>query len=758
MSQMQSTKRKTNKDEIMLAHVKQQDNGDWCVHDLREHLEEVAKLAAKFGKKFESDAWAKVAGLWHDLGKYRPAFQNYIKKASGYDPEAHIENGRVDHSTAGALHAVNQFGVHGRILAYLISGHHAGLPDWNQTESGNSSLESRLERGSNLNYLVEALDNISDAKFLNVEKPKPKLKLKVNEFHLWIRMLFSCLVDADFLDTEKFMDIKRHNERDKKRSLKELKSLFDEYMKKFNVEINEKTDQKRKTVLKSRASVLRDCRERAEDMPGIFTLTVPTGGGKTLSSMAFALEHAIKHGKDKIIIAIPYTSIIEQTACQYREIFGDAVLEHHSNLDPEQENSSSRLASENWDAPIIVTTNVQLLESLFASRTSRCRKLHNIVNSVLILDEAQLLPLEFLQPTVDVIKSLSKTFGVTVVLSTATQPALTTKKNHHDTTIFSGIDSKKEIISDVDLLFQDLKRVKVDFPKNLNQKGSWEDLVQKILEHPSVLVIVNSRKDARELYKLMPKGTLHLSALMCGQHRTEVISKIKRMLSNNEPIRVISTQLVECGVDFDFPVVFRALSGLDSIAQAAGRCNREGRNEMGEVFVFVPPSSPKKGTLLYREEATKSVCHEGLNDLFSPRAFDLYFEMFFSKENTDKKGINQLLSKDASDAQIQFRTASERYKLIPDSGKTIFIPYGEQGARLEKELKAVGQNRSILRRMQRYCVDVYDDEFHKMEGIGVINEIVPGIWGLGVTNGYDSNLGLLTTEDSYAISSEQSVI
>lgn len=423
-----------------LAHVKQDENGNWRLHTLEEHLLEVSRLAGVMANAFGSEAWAELAGLWHDLGKYRPAFQKYICKKSGYDSEAHIEqgNGRVDHSTSGAIHAINELGSVGLVLSYLIAGHHAGLPDWSVAEGGHAALEHRLENGKKCGYLDEALAQSIPPNILKGDTPKIKPLGGEEGLHLWMRMLFSCLVDADFLDTEKFMSPEKTVCRAIWPSLSDLKNCFDIYM-------QNKTMQSKDTVVnKIRAKVLQDCRIASLDSPGIFTLTVPTGGGKTLSSMAFALEHALKHDKKRIIVAIPYTSIIEQTVDIYREIFGDAVIEHHSNLDPDTESSKSRLASENWDAPIIVTTNVQLLESLFAARTSRCRKLHNLVNSIIIIDEAQLLAPELLQPVLDVLRLLTKHYGVTLVLSTATQPALNTIKNSFGRTILRGFETIHE--------------------------------------------------------------------------------------------------------------------------------------------------------------------------------------------------------------------------------------------------------------------------------------------------------------------------
>lgn len=398
---------------------------DGRVHPLSEHLYAVSELASKFAEEFSCAEWAGLAGLWHDLGKYSEDFQAYIKGKPG----------RVDHSTYGAFRACERFDMPGRILAYIIAGHHAGLPDWQSEYSGPSGLAQRLSReGIPASHPPEDLLTQK----LPLEKPKPG-----SDPSMWIRMLFSCVVDADFLDTETFMEPDKKDARGKYPELKKLLPLFNEYMEK-------KTKEADKTRVNAiRAEILKQCISKASKQPSIFSLTVPTGGGKTLSSMAFALNHALKYSKRRIIYVIPYTSIIEQTADQFREIFGNSVLEHHSNADmPETEDetfSKTKLASENWDAPIIVTTTVQFFESLYASRPSRCRKLHNIVNSVVILDEAQLLPPELLNPILKALSELHKNYGVTLLLSTATQPAF---GPHESDFKFEGLPDMKEIIED----------------------------------------------------------------------------------------------------------------------------------------------------------------------------------------------------------------------------------------------------------------------------------------------------------------------
>ncbi len=733
-----------------LAHVKQNSNGEWKVHPLEEHLREVGRIAGKKAASFGSNDWAQLAGLWHDLGKYRPAFQSYLRRASGYDTEAHIEGkGKVDHSTAGALYAFDKLNNIGVVLAYLIAGHHAGLPDWFSVESAGATLSNRIDEGKKKHYLDEALKEQVPKHILNPILPTSKSVGGSEGLHLWIRMLFSCLVDADFLDTESFMSPEKSEFRDTDYSLKSFKIQFDHYI-----------EQKQATATQSvvnqiRREILSDCRNAAQHEPGVFSLTVPTGGGKTLSGMAFALEHALKYDKKRIVIVIPYTSIIEQTAKQYRDIFGDGVIEHHSNLEPQQEDSASRLATENWDAPVIVTTNVQLLESLFAAKSSRCRKLHNLVNSVIIMDEAQLLPPEFLQPTLDILNMLVKYYGVSLVLSTATQPALASRKDSFGKTRLRGFDHIHEIIPNVPELNAKLTRVTISVPENLKSRSSWEDIAQQILQYDSVLAIVNTRKDSQALYALMPKDTLYLSGLMCGQHRSKVIGDIKQKFARGESVRVISTQLVEAGVDLDFPVVYRALTGLDSIIQASGRCNREGKLSKGKVFVFVPPNQSPKGMLRFAEQATINILSQCPENLIDPWLYSQYFEHYFSQTNLDAKGIVELLTKDASQGYVQFRSAAEKFKIIDDSAThNILIPYDQEAEKwigiLRSKNTEAQLTRQAKRRLQRYSVTVYESQFKKLRDIGAIEEITLGIWAICVTNAYDETKGLLSLEELYS--------
>lgn len=730
-----------------IAHVRQEPvAGTWLEHPLSEHLQGTARRAAAFAEAFGSGDWARVAGLWHDLGKFNPEWQDYLKRKSGYVPDAHLEGGpgKVDHSTAGALLAAS-LGPAGRILAYLIAGHHAGLPDWISEIGVGGALSVRM---TDKEHLVKAVKGEVCQGLLSMAPPRTRpSSAEPEHFHLWIRLLFSCLVDGDFLDTEAFMESEKAEGRGAlSEDMATLKARFDAFM------AGKQASAPDTPVNRIRREVLMACRAGGALEPGLFSLTVPTGGGKTLASVAFALEHALAHGKRRIIVVIPYTSIIEQTSAVMREVFGpEAVLEHHSNLDPENESPQSRLASENWDAPIIVTTNVQFFESLFAARTSACRKLHNLAQSVVILDEAQMLPPEYLKPILGVIQELTQGFGVSALLCTATQPALVGRIGSGRAE-FQGLREVRELMTDPSGLSRTLRRVALrpQHPELL--PVAWPDLAAELASFPQVLCIVNTRRNCRELHALMPEGTIHLSALMCAEHRSQVINKIKGHLKHGEPIRVISTQLVEAGVDLDFPVVYRAMAGLDSLAQAAGRCNREGKlntdGRLGEVVYFAPPKPPPPGLLRKGEEAGREMlrCFPDLVSSLDPEAFKRYFGCFFGRVNDfDAKDMKGLLEDGAQVGQFQFRTAAARFQLIDDGAQNSLVvwypPHKTEIQRLLEELRYVGPSRQRLRKLQRYTVNIPDRTFKVMQERGEIMEY-GGVWAQAVDGLYDDRLGL----------------
>lgn len=654
--------------------------------------------------------------------------------------------GKIDHSTAGALHAAQKNEPIGRILAYLISGHHAGLPDWEHEVGVGGALSSRLQSIENLQ---NALNGNPPQNILEVKPPSSSpCNTAFTNFeaaHVWVRMLYSCLVDADFLDTESFMSPDKADLRVNDCTIENLKVAFDSFIEKIQDEAP------KSPVNEARKKILDDCRKQADLSPGLFSLTVPTGGGKTLSSMAFALSHAIRYKKQRIIVAIPYTSIIEQTTDVYRKVFGNnAVLEHHSNFDSEKECLKANIATDNWDAPIIVTTNVQLFESLFAAKSSACRKLHNIVNSIVILDEAQMLPTEYLQPIVSVIKVLTEYFKTSIVLCTATQPVLSGKIGSGQN-ILNGFNngSIRELMSDPDKLFDIFQRVNIQMLGEADERQEWQKIKEIVCTKEQALCIVNTRKDCRDLHDLMPKGTIHLSGLMCPEHRSEVIADIKSKLKENTPVHVISTQLLEAGVDIDFPVVFRAFTGLDSIAQAAGRCNREGKLEKGQVIVFNPPQPPPAGIMLKAEQAGQEIfcAYPELAASLKPEAFRQYFHLYFNRlNNFDNKQIMGLLSgHDVRQFKFQFRTAAGRFKLINDAKQHgIIVRYQSENTDnkyLIDRLRFFGPSRKLMRQLQRFSVNIYDQDLQKIRNNGMIEE-VNGIWVQTNKDLYDPVFGL----------------
>jgi len=728
-----------------LAHVRELDNGKWDdPQTLEEHLRETAELAADFAAEFGSREWGNALGMVHDSGKATPEWLEYFKKKSGYNEEASSEApGKVEHSGPSAKLAEEVFGkVIGRILSYCIAGHHAGLPDWMGSPS---ALSFRLQN-SNANEISDELKTILSG--LCPKKVPWVFDDTGLDMSLWIRMLFSCLIDADRLNTEKYMNPEQSKERGGFSSIAELHKRFNDYMETKTQRPQGFYDEQ---VYKARQQVLADCLGAAEMDGGFFSLNVPTGGGKTLSSMAFALKHAEKHGKKRIIYDIPYTSIIEQNAQVFREVFGDdEIIEHHSYLDDDR-TVRSRFATENWDATVIVTTSVQFFESLFSAKPGSCRKLHNIVNSVVILDEAQLIPTDYLESILETMRLLTEHYRVSFVVCTATQPVFEKRKEFPD---FPGLPegSIREIIQDVSGLFKDLERVEVELPRELMEPPEWKDLALELSGYDQVLCVVSDRKSCRELFTLMPNGTYHLSALMCAQHRSDVISEIKTKLEKGESVRVISTQLVEAGVDMDFPVVYRALAGLDSIAQAAGRCNREGKlnsaGKLGKVVVFRSPRKAPAGILRKASETAEGMIFQGLENPIDKNVFPKYFtELYWKANNLDTKDIMKLLKPDALDNGIQFRTAGEVFKIINDANqRSIFVPYGEGKKWIGLLKNSEIPTSKLLRKLQRYTISTYKDQFYSLHNRGSLEEIIPGIFALNNNMEYNNQIGLLIDE------------
>lgn len=711
---------------------------------LADHLVLVGALARSFATTFGAGDWGELAGHWHDIGKYSAEFQAYLHHENGF--ETHLEQyvGRVDHSTAGAQHAVECLGHTGRLLAYCIAGHHAGLADAN-ADFSTASLETRLAKN------VPDYTGAPDGLLAKPDLPNPPLTLSHGDAQraafqlaLFTRMLFSCLVDADFLATEEFMSRDRSRLRPSANNrLPAMQAAVDTHLDSF--------PQSNSVVSRARREVLSACRTAADQPPGLFSLTVPTGGGKTMSSLAFGLRHANWHGLRRVIYAIPFTSIIEQTAGVFRDVLRDlpdVVLEHHSSVDPDQETVQSRLAAENWDAPLVVTTNVQLFESLYAARTSRCRKLHNIAGSVIVLDEVQTIPVELLEPTLAVLRELVDDYGCSIVLCTATQPTIVRSDNFD-----IGLEDVWEIVPEPVELYQRLKRVRV-----CSLGPTTDDaLVAHLQPHAQFLCILNTRPHASRLFDRIRKsavsddGVFHLSTFMCGQHRSDVLQTIRRRLQDGQPCQVISTQLIEAGVDVDFPVVFRALTGIDSIAQAAGRCNREGARETGDVFVFDPTDIRLRGYLRTTAETTSELI-AGIDaedlDLLELDIVRRYFELHYSRhrggqkrknDGWDSRDVMRCFPKPPNRLHFNFRTAAERFRWIDDATQTVFVPYGD-GADLIEQLRKDGPSRTLLRRLQRHSVGLYERVFNAMLGSD-IERLDSGYAVLFNTSCYDNQTG-----------------
>lgn len=704
---------------------------------MEDHLQAVAKMCREFAAPFDAGDWGFPAGLWHDMGKYSQAFQDRIQNAN--DPDAHIEKtaGRPDHSTAGAQHAVQKLGPAGKLIAYAIAGHHAGLPDGRSNQK--SCLEDRLEK------TVPDISACPDAVRNSPSPGKPPIRLRPKtpgfQAAFFVRMLFSCLTDADFLDTEAFLDPERSRWRGGYPSLPELAERLDQHLQ----ALSERADEN--PVNQRRTDVLSACRDAAEQAQGLFSLTVPTGGGKTLSSLAFALKHAIRHGMDRVIYVIPYTSIIEQTAAVFRDVLGEkAVLEHHSNFDPPTEDRRSRLAAENWDAPVIVTTNVQFFESLFHNRSSRCRKLHRMARSVVILDEAQLLPVDLLWPCLEALRELAANYRTSVVLCTATQPAL-----HRRDDFRMGLENVREIVPDPEDLYLSLKRVRV---QNLGVQTDGE-IAARLLGSDQALCVVNTRKHARRLFEAIgaDEGHFHLSALMSPVHRAGKLAEIRKRLEEGSRCRVISTQLIEAGVDVDFPVVFRAASGIDSIAQAAGRCNREGRRDMGDVFVFMPEDGLPRGSFRQNAQAAEPVLKRYADDPLGLKAVAEYFLTLFWRKG--EKALDQLrvmerMEEGARHFNFPFQEIAKEFRLIKEDTRPVIVPWDAaentvaDPFELIREVEGAENLAPLFRRFQRWTVTLYKDEWKALERAGSLQQVGPGGMFTILTNPeiYDSDLGL----------------
>lgn len=713
---------------------------DGTEQELVTHLKNTAKLASEFAKVFNNQEYAYACGLLHDLGKYSDAFQKRIKE----------EGKRCDHSTAGAR-VIKELCKSGKLLSYCIAGHHSGLP--NHGSYKDMPREGTLCSRFTNSYVIPSYDAYKDEiEYLSLE-PVPKLKFLSQQkdmgmtFYMFIKMMYSCLTDADYLDTEDFMSngqAIRNVTYDFNNMLNELNNRLKDFKDTEGI-INEK-----------RRYILNQCITKANLPRGLFTLTVPTGGGKTLSSMAFALNHLITNKMSRIIYVIPYTSIIEQNAKVFSDIFGKQyILEHHSNYDftsnEDDFNDVKKLAIQNWDMPIVITTNVQFFESLFSNRSSRLRKLHNIANSIIIFDEAQMLPLEYLKACTKGIGELIHNYQCTAVLCSATQPAIMD--------MFPQEIKSIEICENTKELYQIFKRTTI-----INRELLLtEDLAEEMNKTLQCLTIVNTRRHAKKLYSVLNgEGVYHLSTLMCPIHRAQMIDAIKTRLKSILPCKVVSTRLIEAGVDVDFPKVYRAYAGLDSIIQSAGRCNREGKLKgangkplYGEMYIFQPEDEySKKQPKNFKQpiEIMQEIIRN-YSDITSPEAIENYFKKlyFYNGEsaldnNEIVKRINEGVPAKAKSVEelfaFPFEDIGKDFKLMDEDTYPVIIPYDNRAKELIQSLKYSEFFGEILRALQGYTVNIYETEYKKLFAAGKLEFYKQDIAVLRSMDDYNKATGI----------------
>lgn len=702
-----------------LAHVAE----DGREQTVLQHLESTAQQCAAFAGAFSASEQGRLAGLAHDLGKYSKEFQHRL-----------LEHGpKVDHATAGAFECFQRGQPY---AAFAAAGHHSGLADaGGQTDAPDSStFFGRMNRAAQ-GRLPEYSAWRSE-----LTLPAPSLPDGLEpqmEGMFFTRMLFSCLVDADYSDTAEFM-ANSSNAIYPNISMDSLMQRLQNYISGWfppKGELNTK-----------RCSILERCIQEGEHCtPGLYTLTVPTGGGKTVASLAFALAQAKAQGLRRVIYVIPYTSIIEQTAQKFREILGaDCVLEHHSGVlyDADQESTpeSVRLAraTETWDMPVIVTTAVQFFESLYSCKPSQCRKLHNIAQSVIVFDEAQMLPLPYLRPCVWAIAQLVKRYQVSAVLCTATQPALTPIFRE-----FAPELPVTELCPGEQFQWDVFRRV------TFRQAGTltYGELAAQLQEQDQVLCVVNSRKSAQEIFlRLEGEGRFHLSTLMYPAHRRAQLDEIRRRLNQGLPCRVVSTSLIEAGVDVDFPAVYREEAGLDSILQAAGRCNREGKRPVESSTVTVFRGEGGTPPLFATAIGAGREAMARYEDIASPEAVHTYFTSLLDLKGTQAQDVRGILPLMRSEL-FPFRTISERFHLIDSPTVTVYIPKDE-GAGLVERLRSGECSRNLYRRLGQYGVSIYEQHFNALDQAGDLERLEDGSVILSNLDLYSEHTGLSLKADS----------
>ena len=806
-------------EEKFIAHIR---NADQEKQTVKEHLKNVSLFSAQNASKFGMTKAGELIGLLHDFGKYSETFQNYIGSATGLieqDEDEYVDSkgfkGKIDHSTAGAQYIWKltknnkiQKQIVAQLLALSVASHHSGLIDCLKID-GEDDFSRRMAKADSKTHLEEVLKKaepeiIEKIKILMDdpecfggvlqilkqiaihEKSEKSIKTQF-QAGLMIRMLYSCLIDADRLDTANFENpqdvFKRQNGKYISWELL-IKRIEDKYLEFESNPNKSKVDILRKLISDA-------CFERSFDNKGVFTLTVPTGGGKTLASLRFALHHARKHNLDRIIYVIPFTSIIDQNAQVVRDILevekhekGRIVLEHHSNLMPEIQNWKNKILTENWDAPIIYTTSVQLLETLFGGGTRGVRRMHQLANSVIIFDEIQTLPIKTVHMFCNAVNYLTRCCNSSVVLCTATQPLLNKVDQNKGWITF---DKSNEIMPDIETLFRDLKRVVIE---NKIKPQGWEtdEIASLAIEQSnssgSCLVIVNTKINAQAVYKacseLVDYSVYHLSTSMCPAHRMEKLTEIRAKLGK-ESLICVSTQLIEAGVDIDFGSVIRFVAGLDSIAQAAGRCNRNGLSKIGKVFVINPAKETidsltdiKEGKkvseriLREMEQADSGIPNEVIHPNTMDRYFQYYFynrasEMAYSVDigrddnllellSTNSKSVGEYSRINGKQPDIYFRqsfkTAADAFKAIDATTQGIVVPYSAKGEKIVADLFsqfAVEQQFILLKKAQRYTVNAFPNVIKKLKDEGALREVPEiGVLVLSDPRYYHSEFGLST--------------
>ncbi len=709
-----------------IAH-RSEDQRDQSVLD---HLTGTAALCSRFAAPFGAAGLGAFTSMAHDIGKYSEGFQKRIR---GGD--------RVDHSTAGAFECAQRNHI---VAAFCVAGHHGGLPDGGipDDDPDKPTFFGRLNRAAEGRLLPYGAWK-QEVTLPQAKQPPFGGKHGQLDAFFFTRMLYSCLVDADFLDTEQFMA----GEAPPRGCAVSMETLFQR--------LEAHTAQwfpPESEVNRLRCEILQQCIEQGgAQTPGLYTLTVPTGGGKTTASLAFALRHACAHGKRRIVYVIPYTSIIEQTADTFRKILGaDVVLEHHSNFiyetdekgDATPEAQRLMRATENWDMPVVVTTAVQFFESLYSFRSSQCRKLHNLADSVIIFDEVQMLPLPYLRPCVSAIAQLVARYGVTALLCTATQPALSPLFQE----FLPGVPIPELCDASIprDPVF---RRVRFEQAGRL----SWAELAGRLLESEQVLCIVNSRKNAQQVYQsIHGEGAFHLSTLMTPNHRKAVLTTIRKRLDDRLPCRVVSTSLIEAGVDVDFPRVFRETAGLDSILQAAGRCNRNGKNPASESVVTVFQGETAPPELFSAAIAAGCEVMEEYADISDPAAIESYFQKYLKLKGARALDTKNILPTIQTE-RFPFRTVAKKFRLIEQDTRTVYIPLGD-GAPLVQRLRDGERSRELFRDLGQFGVSVYSNHFNQLCANGLLEPVGTDSAILLNLSVYSEETGLpLTVEANFII-------